>query len=70
MLILNSVNSNFTLAVHSPKVGQAKTHNVCNINRIAKFQVTYGVMQGRASGMDCTLHTDLRESETSRDIKK
>ena len=28
------------------------------------------VTQGRASGMDCTLHTDLRESETSRDIKK
>ena len=28
------------------------------------------LIQGRASGMDCTLHTDLRESETSRDIKK
>ena len=28
------------------------------------------VMQGRASGMDWTLHTDLWESGTSRDIKK
>ena len=24
--VLKSVNSNFTLAVHSPKLGQAKTH--------------------------------------------
>ena len=33
-------------------------------------QTTYVLKQGRASGMDCTLHTDLWESETSRDIKK
>ena len=43
--LLKSVNSNFTLAVHSPKLGQAKTHflshhNVCNINRFAKFQTS------------------------------
>ena len=42
---LKSVNSNFTLAVHSPKLNQAKTqilshHNVCNINRFAKFQTS------------------------------
>ena len=39
---VKSVNSNFTLAVHSPKLGQAKTHflshhNVCKINRLANF---------------------------------
>jgi hypothetical protein len=39
---LKSVNSNFTLAVHSPKLWQAKTHflshhNVCYINRFANF---------------------------------
>ena len=26
LILLKSVNSNFTLAVHSPKLGQAKTH--------------------------------------------
>ena len=40
--LLKSVNSNFTLAAHSPKFGQAKTHflshhNVCKINRFANF---------------------------------
>ena len=39
---LKSVNSNFTLAVHSQKFGQAKTHflshhNVCYVNRFADF---------------------------------
>ena len=40
-----SVNSNFTLAVHLPKLNHAKTHflshhNVCKINRFAKLQTT------------------------------
>ena len=42
---LKSVNSNFTLAVHSPKLNNAKTHflshhNVSIINRFAKFQTS------------------------------
>ena len=46
---LKSVNSNFTLAVRSPKFGQAKTHflshhNLCYINRYATFLRTNGVM--------------------------
>ena len=44
-LILKSVNSNFTLAVHSPKLNQAKIHflshhNVCNITRFTKVQTS------------------------------
>ena len=40
---LKSVNSNFSLAVHSPKLNQVKTHflshhNICNINRFTKFR--------------------------------
>ena len=43
--LLKSVNSNFTLAVHTRKLYQAKTHflshhNLCMINRFAKFQTS------------------------------
>ena len=31
--MLKSVNSNFTLAVHSPKFGQAKTHFLCHFGK-------------------------------------
>ena len=42
----SAVNSNFTLAVHSPKFGQAKIHflshhNACYINRFANFLTRY-----------------------------
>ena len=44
--LLKSINSNFTLTVHSLKLNHAKTHflshhNACNINRFAKFQTRY-----------------------------
>ena len=44
-ILLKSVNFNFTMAVHSPKLGQAKTqflshHNVCKINIFATFQTS------------------------------